>query len=248
MTRPAWAARCLEERQPHRRVAPFSRRSLRGGASASFTELPLPASFSLEAPCGVSREWDARCVGPTSAVSRFVRVPALRRFPMRHARGPAHSGSSPASRRANSLHWQLRRFPSGAGAYAPGAPDGQPRSRPRGRRVNAERRPTIRDAFHRSGALALRRPFGRPAKASCEPRGFATPRPTIDAFGAGEPCGTPALDPRSRTSLPARSRFSGSRRRPSTSATVYDARAHPASPFDPSQRPARNGLRALRFH
>jgi hypothetical protein len=106
------------------------------------------------------------------------------------------------------------------------------------RRVNAVRRPTIRDAFHRSGAFALRRPFGRPAGASFEPRGFATPRPTIDAFGAGEPCGTPALDPRSRTSLPARSRFSGSRRRPSTSATVYDARAHPASPLEPRAREA----------
>jgi len=107
-------------------------------------------------------------------------------------------------------------------------------------RVNAVLPPTIRNAFHRSGALAPRRPFGRPAKASCKPRGLATSRPTVDAFGAGEPCGTPAPDPRSRTSLPGRSRFSGSRRRPSTSATVT-THGH-------TRRARSNLARERRFH
>jgi len=174
---------------------------------------------------------------------------------------PASSGRSPASRRAISL-WRARtrcpqrtRGPVRRVRAEPLASLSLPVrcGRSRGRvvrtgcrdrglcgRVNAVLPPTIRNAFHRSGALAPRRPFGRPAKASCEPRGLATPRPTVDAFGAGEPCGTPALDPRSRTSLPGRSRFSGSRRRPSTSATVT-TRGH-------TRRARSNLARERRFH
>lgn len=201
----------------------------------------LASIRSFEVPCSPSRERNARCVGPTRAVSRFVRAPAPRRFPMRHARDAcvigeiacftagdiALAGTHAVS--ATDAWSDATRAGRAAGISVASRPV-RTLTRPRGRtgcrdrglcgRVNAVLPPTIRNAFHRSGALAPRRPFGRPAKASCEPRGLATPRPTVDAFGAGEPCGTPALDPRSRTSLPRRSRFSGSRRRPSTSATV----------------------------
>jgi len=58
-------------------------------------------------PCGPSCVHDARCVGPTSAFSRFfVPVPAPRRLPTRHAlNAPARSGTSPASRQCDSLRW-----------------------------------------------------------------------------------------------------------------------------------------------
>jgi hypothetical protein len=54
--------------------------------------------------------------------------------------------------------------------------------------------------------------------------------PPIDAFDPRKPFGvTKIRSPFTRTLLPARSRFSGSRRRPTTSATEHDTRAHPAS-------------------
>jgi hypothetical protein len=103
----------------------------------------------------------------------------------------------------------------------------------------------IRDAFHRRDAVALRRSLERPAPARRR-RGWPAAMPTLDAFDRRKPFDLTSLirSPFTRTLLPARSRFSGSRRRPTTSATEHDTRAHPASPrsshaseaFDPAAR------------
>jgi len=95
------------EKATHRRVAPFSRRSPGGGASASSTWSPLPASGRskcLAAP---------RASGMRDASDRLVPSHVSYEYPRlvgsrcvtREA--PASSGTSPASRRAKSL-WRAR--------------------------------------------------------------------------------------------------------------------------------------------
>jgi hypothetical protein len=66
--------------------APFSPRRRRRCSSERSAETCLASASSAIRPCGRSFGGDARCVGPTSAVSLLVRVPAPRGFPMRHAR------------------------------------------------------------------------------------------------------------------------------------------------------------------
>jgi len=54
-----------------------------GRAPARHPELSSASAASFDLPCGSPYVADARCVGPTSAISLFVPVPAPRRFSMR---------------------------------------------------------------------------------------------------------------------------------------------------------------------
>lgn len=90
------------------------------------------------------------------------------------------------------------------------------------------RRIPIRDAFHPSGAFAPQRSFERPAPALSR-RAALPHRRVVDIVGVARVLRPIAPGPRSRFSLPTRSRFSGPGMPPDDFCNLIDARAHPTS-------------------
>jgi hypothetical protein len=90
------------------------------------------------------------------------------------------------------------------------------------------RRTPIRDAFHPSGAFAPQRSLERPARALSR-RAAVPRRRVVDIVGVARVLRPIAPGPRSRFSLPARTRFSGPGMPPDDFCNLVDARAHPTS-------------------
>jgi hypothetical protein len=187
--------------------APFSPRSRRlvcqhVGAESSSTSVASP--IRLAAPRASRR---AMRQTDFCLLTFFVRAPAPRRFPMRHAlarlrdRGDRllHTSAirfgGPHDSIVSSPRWAFssRRDACGSVPLASLSPlprvscrsrdlriRGSRRDRPRPDRVNVRAGGTIRDAFHRARTIAPQRPFGRPAR---EFPGFAAwpPRLRISA-------------------------------------------------------------------
>ena len=196
---------------------------------------------------------DTRCVGPTSAISRFRTSTRASGVPdASRAVGACAAGRHLFHDRSTRFggphaHWPLRALSSRCGACGPclwhrcrfppvalGACAPMRRlesclkigSTPTRERCALDADPRCLPSI---GSLCPAAPFRAPGSGLDSTRG-STPRCRgFATFGAFEPCDSTAFDPRSRVPLPASPRFSGSRCRPTTSATLHDARALPAS-------------------